>query len=227
MDYTMISPEAAIAVKGYLMPGVAEHPAFSKLFFYAAVKEDGALTGLLAIDPAKDGAEILSIGMSPEYCGKGYGSGLLQFAADDLIRKLREASLTDMRLTVNFTTREEDGGKLPNFFNKNGFFSEDDCPVYQVSLSQMKEAPYLKEALGRKRPGSLARLGDTPGFAVNAFGNKIRQEGLYPGINRAELDEGVSVCYMPDKEILACAGRKRTGCCKTHGCTCPLKHRRR
>lgn len=205
MDYRMISPDAARAAKGYLMPGVAEHPDFEKLFFYAAVEENGALTGLLAIDPAKEEAELLSIGMSPEYCGKGYGSGLLQFAAKDLIGKAREASLPGLRLAVNFILKEEEEDRLSGFFRENSFFPEEDCPVYRVPLSVMKEAPYLKEALKRRRPAGLLKLAEVPGGAVNAFGNKILQEGLYPGLNRQELDEEISVCYMPDKEILACA----------------------
>ncbi|MCR5486285.1 MAG: GNAT family N-acetyltransferase [Lachnospiraceae bacterium] len=204
MEYRKISPDAAREAKGYLMPEVQDHPDFEELLFYGAVKEDGGLTGLLAIDPDVEDAQILSIGMSPEYCRKGYGSELLRFAMRDLVSLIGEASLDFLPLRASFRGEASGEDPLGRFLVQNGFFPESQCPAYCIPLSVMAKAPMLKEAMERKTLSGVLPLKEAPDYAVNALSARCRKDGLYPGISRAGLDEEISMCYLPDREIEGC-----------------------
>ena len=205
MKYRMISPEAARAVKQYIIPGVEESPDFDEYFFYAAIQDNGGLTGLLVIDPAQSGMVVRSIGMSPEFCNKGYGSELLRYAMRDIATKLKEANVSSVELRAGFSTKSGKEDQLSAYLYKNGFLMEDECPVYRIPLAKAMSAPILKDATKREKPEGLHSLKDIPNPAVNAFSNKVLHEGLFPSIRRQGLDPEVSVCFMPGKEILGCA----------------------
>ena len=205
MEYRMISPDAAKDMKSYLVPGIAEDPEFNEYLYFAAIKEDGGLCGLLCVDPATDESEIKSIGMSPEYSGKGYGSELLHFAMTELAQLIQENGSSSVPLSVSFSTEKPGSEKLSDFFEKNGFFLGDTCPEYQIRLSTISENGVMRATEHKDKLKGLVSLKEVSNAALNAYSNKLIKSGIYPGISRDGLDDTVSVCYMPDGEICGCA----------------------
>ncbi len=205
MEYKMISPEAALSVKQFLYPGVAEDPDLSKFFFYGAIKDDGGLTGLLALDPALNGMRILSIGMSPDFCGKGYGSALLEAAVRDVEKKAGEKENSGITVRAEFVQRTDEAKKLSDFFEKNAFLLEEACPFYRMTLLEAGDTELIRKAEKKEKPAGLVSLKEVSDKALKNFSNRVINKGLYPGIRREGLEENVSIFYMPEKdEIEGC-----------------------
>ena len=115
MKYELISPESARALEGYIPKYVLENPGFDSLFFYAAVEESGGAVGLAAVDPIVDGPELLSIGISPDYEGKGYGSE----AFDRVIEFIRTKPFGDSDRVV--LTCNKDNTRAMKLYESKGF----------------------------------------------------------------------------------------------------------
>ena len=201
----MISPDVAKDMKGYLAHGIADDPASAEYLYFAAVKEDGGLCGLLCIDPAENESEIKSIGLSPEYCGKGYGSGLLHAAMTELAQIVKETGRDSVKLSASFGMEKPGSERLLWFFEKNGFSQSDICNEYMIRLSTISENVMMKSVERKNTLKGVVSIKDVTDTALNAYSNRLIKAGLYPGISREGLDDTVSVCYMPDGEILGCA----------------------
>lgn len=76
--------------------------------------DGGRMIGFMTLvsTPADSGVELLSIGVSPELQGRGYGKQMLDFAVD--------YAGSCEKNTVWLATNAENAGAL-NFYQKNGF----------------------------------------------------------------------------------------------------------
>ncbi len=207
MRYELISPESARALEGFLPQYVLDNPDFNKLFFYAATGDDGGAVGVAAVDPLALEPELLSIGISSSFEGKGYGSALLSFICTDLFEKQGEECL--IRASMNLPL--SDWGKLEYFFTKNNFVLNEDSPVYNVKLSEAMDSEILKNAASRASLKGLLQLKDVPDNKLRVFSHSIVNKGLFNSIGRNGLDEDVSIFYMPGDEIAACALFAKSG----------------
>ena len=198
MKYELISPESARALEGYIPKYVLENPGFDSLFFYAAVEESGGAVGLAAVDPIVDGPELLSIGISPDYEGKGYGSELLSFISADLFDKNSEERFFSASVNLSPSAWE----KLDHFLVKNHFAKEEDSPVYHVTLSAAADAQILKAAASPLK--GILPLKEVPDQKLRIFSHTVVQNGLFHSISRKELDEDVSLFYIPENDVRGC-----------------------
>ena len=82
--FSIIGPKDAMVNPGFIVPWVMESKDFSDYTFYAAIADE-RLAGILVADKKIFEPEILSIGISPEYQGKGLGTAILEYAEYDIL----------------------------------------------------------------------------------------------------------------------------------------------
>ncbi len=198
MRYELISPESARSLEGFLPGFVLEDPDFSEYLFYAAIGDDGGAVGVAAVDPVTDAPELLSIGISSEYTGKGYGSGLLSAIIKDLFERIGEERL----LSATFNLTPSGWEKVMPFFINNGFVIGEDSPVYHLKLKDALDSPALKGKTGLK---GIMSLKDVPDRILRLFNNKISTLGYGIRVNKTVQDPDVSVLYVKDERIVSCA----------------------
>ncbi|MCR4657313.1 MAG: GNAT family N-acetyltransferase [Lachnospiraceae bacterium] len=201
MRYELISPESAGALKGFLPQEILDNPGFDRFFYYAAIGDDGGAVGVAAVDPAVSGPELLSIGVSTEFEGKGYGSALLAHICSDLFKRQEEERFISASANLPLSSWE----RIGSFLIKNNFVLYEDSPVYHVRLSDAADSQILKSASGRSPSGGFLRLKDVPDNKLRVFSHSVVNKGIFHSITKNGLDQDVSVFYMPEDEIRACA----------------------
>ena len=198
MRYELISPESARSLEGFLPDHILMNPDFEEYLFYAPIDDKGGALGLACVDPVTDAPELLSIGISFEHTGKGYGSALLSAVIRDLFERIGEERL----LSATFNLSSSEWEKVMPFFVKNGFVVGEDSPVYHLKLKDAIASPVLKEKTGMK---GILSLKDVPDRTLRLFNNMISSSGYGIRINKKLQEPDVSVFYIKDERIVSLA----------------------
>ena len=201
-----ISYHEAKKTEDFFTPGLTEQAGAKSFWYYIAYDEkEKKIEGAAAVDPAADGARLLCIGVSPEREGKGIGSDLLNTLLSDIrqgFEKQGRYDIPPVRFEYCFTEEE---WKVPDaFLVRNGFVTREIEVLSSVHISDILKNEILKKAYTHVHKDRIAAVRDIPEHILNAFGNDIRNKGLYPGIHPHRLDKDFSVCYVEEGRIRGC-----------------------
>lgn len=148
-----LSKEQALEMKGFILPHVLSLPENHKFWYFMAVNEEKYPLGLMVIAPYYPEAELLSIGVSPDFSGKGVATELLSYG----IEKVTEAKISGLRMTYSLSPFEWSG--LDRLMKHSGFYmDEEENYSYVGTLQQLSKNTYLNEESNLKEVCSLESL---------------------------------------------------------------------
>ena len=135
--FEVIGPDAAMANPGFILPWVIESKDFSEYTFFAAIADE-RLAGILVADKRIYEPEILSIGISPEFQGKGIGSALLEFAEYDILSAYDDDEAdTDNRITAYAYGEPQTLVPVRRIFEKSGFTASEKGYFVEATLEML------------------------------------------------------------------------------------------
>lgn len=206
MTYSRISHKQADQIKDFFTPGLTTEADSDKFLYYLGFDEEAEeITAAAAVDPRLDGPLLLSIGVRPDKQRKGIGSGLMHFLTNDLTERIsKETQPARPVLLLQNSLQEKDWEGLDTFLRHNGFALEEKADLCSVKLSQILESEILKKVVEHVHKEHFKSLKDVPESVIHSFGNRIEQNGIYPGIRERELDKNLSIVYLEDETIKGC-----------------------
>ncbi len=208
--FAIIGHDDALANREFILPWIAERKNFGD-YTCCAAYTDEQIAGLLIADPKIYEPEILSIGVSPEYEGKGIGTALVEFAVYTLLAEYDDNEAeTDNCIIANIYHTPENMAAIKKVFEKCGFTADEKGRFKETTVKKLKDNPIvqnqdvikkLESAEGKK---GFCSLKDADRNLVRAFGNYLAKNEIFPGIDPEELDEDITMFGINDGEIMAC-----------------------
>ncbi len=206
MTYSRISHKQADQIKDFFTPGLTTQADSDKYLYYMGFDEEAEeITAAAAVDPRLGGLLLLSIGVRPDKQRKGIGSGLMRFLTEDLTGRIRQENQPVRPvLLLQTSLQEKEWEGLDPFLMHNGFVLVEQANLCSVKLSQILESEILKKAAEHFHKEHFRSLKDVPESVIRSFGNRIEQNGIYPGIHPGELDKNLSIVYLENDTIKGC-----------------------
>ena len=149
-----LKKEQAIALEGFVLPGVLELPDSEKFWYFLAVDEMRTPMGMTVVAPYQEEAELLSIGISEKFIKKGVATELISYT----LEKLRETKISGIRVT--YTSSPFWGQGMERFLERNGFYLEEENNTFVGTLEELNQHPHLKEDVDYPQIRSLSSLSD-------------------------------------------------------------------
>ncbi len=217
--FSIIGLNDALANREFIMPWVIDRKDFSEYTFYAAIVDE-RLAGILVADKKIYEPEILSIGVSPEFQGKGIGSALLEYAEYDILSAYGdEEAETDNRVIAYAYGEADTIAPVRRIFEKSGFTSIEKGHFVEATLEMLMHnktilnPKVVKDIKSSEYKGVFRSLKDMDQGLVKEFGNFLMKKEIVPGINIKELEEDISVFGLKEGKIVSCIlfGKERDG----------------
>ena len=186
----LLSKEQALDMKGFILPHIFSLPESDKFWYFMAANEKKQPLGLMVIAPCHPEAELLSIGVSPEFSGQGVGTELLSYG----IEKVTEAKISGIRMTYGLPPLEWD--ILDRFVRNSGFFmDEEENYSYVGTLQQLSQNTYLKGTETFKQVCSLDSLTEMEKRKLEII---LREKNLINSEILGECDPKISYVWKED-----------------------------
>jgi len=219
VHFSIIGPKDAMVNPGFIVPWVMESKDFSDYTFYAAIADE-RLAGILVADKKIFEPEILSIGISPEYQGKGLGTALLEYAEYDILSAYEdEEADTDNRIIAYAYGEPDTLAPIRRTFEKCGFSFFEKGYFAEATLQMLRDNETLlktkveKDRKSNENRGAFRTLKDMDQRLVKEFCSFLVKNEILPGINLKELEEDLSVFGLKDGAIISCilCGKEHDG----------------
>ena len=206
-----IDADLAKSFSGFILPIVLADEDFSLFSFYGAIYDE-KLCGILVCDIKEFEPEILSIGVSTDYQGKGIAKALLDYAIRDIVDAFEPGVLAEIPNYITARVVEKAGmiGKMEHILTDAGFSAVLEGGFYEVDISSLKNNEYVQNPRAIDKinaPGSKMSylpLKDVPRSMVNAFSNSLIENDIFPGIDAYSLDEDLTIFGIKDNAIQLC-----------------------
>ena len=205
MGYNVMDAAQAINFPGFIRPDLLEDENFSDYVFYTADDERGLL-GMAVVNPQINGPELLSIAVIPSALRTGVGTGLLDYAKNDLEQMLGrlENKQDTYALFALITPEMEKKKDLMGFLTANGFFKAEERNVYRVRIHHFLSSDLLAEAKV-PRDQNIVPLKDITNRQLGAFVADLNEMGRFSDFDFDIIDRDISMFALDKDRIIGCA----------------------